>query len=244
MSSLLSRRSPPPLTADPATLPVRRLQQKRQEWAQKGHGEYNEIEEKDFFKVWRRQRLVGLAWGVLSAGWRLQGMRQHHRHEHLGTCLCSAPMVGMRLTRHPAPTNRLPQEMKGEERMVCHFYRNSMPCKVGASVGTVRGTRDSLRHNIRPCASNHHHRGCSTVHAASYLCLLGLSCWNDGLARPAAGIHACCMHSPPAPPPLPLGRSWTSTWRCWRASIWRPSLCGCMRRSHPSSQASTLDAEA
>lgn len=50
---------------------LKRLQQKRQEWAQKGHGEYNEIEEKDFFK-----------------------------------------------------------EMKGEERMVCHFYRNSMPCKI------------------------------------------------------------------------------------------------------------------
>lgn len=28
-----------------------RLQQKRQEWAQKGHGEYREVEEKEFFKV-------------------------------------------------------------------------------------------------------------------------------------------------------------------------------------------------
>lgn len=32
--------------------------------------------------------------------------------------------------------------------------------------------------------------------------LLGLSCWNGSLVRPAAGIHACCMHSPPAPSPV------------------------------------------
>ncbi|KAL4434318.1 hypothetical protein ABPG75_000759 [Micractinium tetrahymenae] len=50
---------------------LKRLQQKRQVWAQKGHGEYREVEEKEFFK-----------------------------------------------------------EMKGEERMVCHFYRSSLPCQV------------------------------------------------------------------------------------------------------------------
>lgn len=47
------------------------MQQKKQEWLQRGHGEYSEIAEPDFFK-----------------------------------------------------------DMKGEERMVCHFYRDSMPCKV------------------------------------------------------------------------------------------------------------------
>ena len=41
------RRCPLPMSP----LPACRLQQKRQEWAQKGHGEYNEIEEKEFFKV-------------------------------------------------------------------------------------------------------------------------------------------------------------------------------------------------
>ncbi|KAL4423229.1 hypothetical protein ABPG77_000021 [Micractinium sp. CCAP 211/92] len=50
---------------------LKKLQQKRQEWALKGHGEYREVEEKEFFK-----------------------------------------------------------EMKGEERMVCHFYRSSLPCQV------------------------------------------------------------------------------------------------------------------
>ncbi|GAB4816630.1 hypothetical protein N2152v2_003676 [Parachlorella kessleri] len=50
---------------------MKRMQQKRQEWAVKGHGEYRDIDERDFFK-----------------------------------------------------------EMKGEERMVCHFYRESFPCKV------------------------------------------------------------------------------------------------------------------
>ncbi|EFN51665.1 hypothetical protein CHLNCDRAFT_54929 [Chlorella variabilis] len=50
---------------------LKRLQQKRQEWARKGHGEYREVEEKEFFK-----------------------------------------------------------EMKGEERMVAHFYRSSLPCQV------------------------------------------------------------------------------------------------------------------
>ncbi len=42
-----------------------------QEWIRRGHGEYREVDEKDFFK-----------------------------------------------------------EMKGEERMVCHFFRNNWPCKV------------------------------------------------------------------------------------------------------------------
>ncbi len=27
------------------------------------------------------------------------------------------------------------KEMKGEERMVCHFYRNNWPCKVGRGAG-------------------------------------------------------------------------------------------------------------
>jgi hypothetical protein len=32
--------------------------------------------------------------------------------------------------------------MKGEERMVCHFYRgNNMPCKARAGVGRRRGAR-------------------------------------------------------------------------------------------------------
>ena len=45
-------RSPPPPAAAHCLLRAAcRLQQKRQEWAQKGHGEYNEREEKDFFKV-------------------------------------------------------------------------------------------------------------------------------------------------------------------------------------------------
>ena len=242
MCSLL-RRIQPPLAADPATLPVRRLQQKRQEWAQKGHGEYNEIEEKDFFKVRWRHRLVGHAWGMLSAGWRLKGIRRQHQHEPLGTCVCSAPMAGMRLTQCPAPTNRLPQEIKGEERMVCHFYRNSMPCKVGAGRGEGRSVERGMHRSYSLGAW--YRRGCSTAHAASDLArLLGLHRWNGSLVRPAAGIHACCVRSPPAPPPLPLGRSWTSTWRCWRASTWRPSLCGCTRRRRPSSQASPLDAEA
>ena len=33
----------------------------------------------------------------------------------------------------PLTAPPLPQEMKGEERMVCHFFRNSMPCKVRGS---------------------------------------------------------------------------------------------------------------
>ncbi|PSC73423.1 choline isoform B [Micractinium conductrix] len=50
---------------------LKKLQLKRAEWARKGHGEYNEVEEKEFFK-----------------------------------------------------------EIKGEERMVCHFYRSSLPCQI------------------------------------------------------------------------------------------------------------------
>lgn len=50
---------------------LKRMQKKRLEWACKGHGEYNEVEEKEFFK-----------------------------------------------------------EMKGKERMVCHFYRSTLPCQV------------------------------------------------------------------------------------------------------------------
>ena len=37
--------------AAPCVPPACRLQQKRQEWARRGHGEYNEVEEKEFFKV-------------------------------------------------------------------------------------------------------------------------------------------------------------------------------------------------
>lgn len=45
---------PPPPPPAPPTAAACRLQQKRQEWAQKGHGEYSEIDEKDFFKVGMR----------------------------------------------------------------------------------------------------------------------------------------------------------------------------------------------
>jgi len=52
-------------------LALKKQQKKRQEWIRKGHGEYREVEEKEFFN-----------------------------------------------------------EMKGEDRMVCHFYRNNWPCEV------------------------------------------------------------------------------------------------------------------
>lgn len=50
---------------------MKRMQTKRQEWVSRGHGELQEVSEKDFFA-----------------------------------------------------------EMKGEERLVCHFYRSSIPCQV------------------------------------------------------------------------------------------------------------------
>ena len=50
---------------------LKKQQQKRQEWLRRGHGEYREVDEKEFFA-----------------------------------------------------------EMKKEERMVCHFYRENWPCKV------------------------------------------------------------------------------------------------------------------
>jgi len=50
---------------------MKRMQTKREEWLSRGHGELQEVNEKDFFA-----------------------------------------------------------EMKGEERLVCHFYRSSIPCQV------------------------------------------------------------------------------------------------------------------
>lgn len=50
---------------------IKRMQSKHQEWVARGHGELQEVSEKDFFA-----------------------------------------------------------EMKGEERLVCHFYRSSIPCQV------------------------------------------------------------------------------------------------------------------
>jgi len=52
-------------------LALKKQQKKRQEWLRRGHGEYREVEEKEFFN-----------------------------------------------------------EMKKEDRMVCHFYRNNWPCQV------------------------------------------------------------------------------------------------------------------
>lgn len=50
---------------------MKKMQQKHQDWLHKGHGQYQEVDEKEFFK-----------------------------------------------------------EIKGEERCICHFYRDSFPCKI------------------------------------------------------------------------------------------------------------------
>lgn len=67
---------------------MKRMAEKRQQWAAAGHGEYREVHgEKEFFKA-----------------------------------------------------------VKGEERVVCHFYRESIPCKVGGSTLCGAGSKgDCLR---------------------------------------------------------------------------------------------------
>lgn len=47
----------------------------------------------------------------------------------------------------------LVQEMKGEERMVCHFYRSSLPCQVGS--------RRSCRHTCWALAGDSRAAACS-----------------------------------------------------------------------------------
>ena len=53
------------------------------------------------------------------------------------------------------PRSAAPQEMKGEERMVCHFYRDSFPCKVRTLVGRRRlapAPGPGGHALLRPCA--------------------------------------------------------------------------------------------
>lgn len=101
-----------------------RMQQKRADWLAQGHGEVEDVEEKEFFKVGTG---AGLAFGCVLP--RSLGVGAACRpHPHWGP--------GWYQT-HPSPPPppptlpiALPQCAKGEERLVAHFYRNSEPCKV------------------------------------------------------------------------------------------------------------------
>jgi hypothetical protein len=143
-----------------------RLQQKRQEWARKGHGEYNEVEEKEFFKV-----------------------RADHRHI---VCLRLPPPPGIAscCSAHRLPSMALQstvQEIKGEERMVCHFYRNTLPCQV-------------LDKHLAVLAAKHLETKFIRVHAEKAPFLTGAAWLQEGgpLQIEAAAI---CHSAPPSPDP-------------------------------------------
>jgi hypothetical protein len=158
---------------------------KRQEWAKKGHGEYTELEEKEFFKVGARVP-----------------QRPSAAYPDCSCWLPPPPLASQALPAPPAtatapPWLPLPQEIKGEERMVVHFYRNSLPCKAMDQHLALLAAKHMETKFVRVHAEKAPFLtgGCCVVMCCRWGCLLccegarrgGLYCWGPAAVAGAQG---------------------------------------------------------
>lgn len=103
------------------------------------------------------------------------------------------------------------KEMKGEERMVCHFFRDNWPCKVRGARGSCGQAGDGRQGATRGVA------------AAGAAWVLGVRPGHSSaiqhVVRQTWCGTLCCCRGP--------RRSWTSTWTSCASSTWRQSLSRC-----------------